>query len=184
MRAAEGCWRAHARDKSLPAPRAAALRTAQGARARRRLERARAPRGAPASSKKLLGRFLPLTTTAPTRPSRLQRALRHDPCSVASPLARTNATTAAAPTPAARRAPLRIHALQLALASRASTVPHARIAMSRAVWALAVALALLVVAPLGAVAQVAAQNRLLKSDAIVPLRSHSLYAPYVDSNCE
>jgi len=57
--------------------------------------------------------------------------------------------------------------------------------MSRAVChALAVALALLVAAPLSVVAQVAAQNRLLKSDAIVPLRSHSLYAPYVDSNCE
>lgn len=33
-------------------------------------------------------------------------------------------------------------------------------------------------------AQVAAQNRFLKSDAIVPLRTHSIYAPYVDSDLQ
>lgn len=32
--------------------------------------------------------------------------------------------------------------------------------------------------------QVAAQNRLLKSDAIVPLKTHSLYSPYVEADLQ
>ncbi|UZJ56284.1 hypothetical protein CBS101457_005604 [Exobasidium rhododendri] len=33
-------------------------------------------------------------------------------------------------------------------------------------------------------AQVAAQNRLLQSDAIVPMKTHSIYSPYVDSDLQ
>ena len=33
-------------------------------------------------------------------------------------------------------------------------------------------------------AQVAAQNRLLQSDAIVPLKTHSLYSPYVEADLQ
>ncbi|PWN38917.1 concanavalin A-like lectin/glucanase [Ceraceosorus guamensis] len=49
---------------------------------------------------------------------------------------------------------------------------------------LALAVALLFIAPSGIFGQIAAQNRLLKSDAIVPIRQASIYNPYVDSNLQ
>jgi mannose-binding lectin 2 len=51
-------------------------------------------------------------------------------------------------------------------------------------FAMLIAAALLATLVLPIKGQVAAQNRLLQSDAIVPLKTHSLYPPYVEADLQ